>query len=255
MKYKTGLVSISFRTLSCSEIITLCRKNRLIGIEWGGDIHVPAGVSEGDLAHAGEVRKMTRDAGLSIPNYGSYYRAGASDPHMIEAVAQTARALGAEVVRIWAFEKGSAETPSDEYMATVSDIKRICEAYPDLTFCTECHNNTLTDDFEINLRLIGDVERENFGAFWQPNQYKDHAYNVASAKALAPFVRTAHVFAWEGKKRYPLAAHTDRWRDYLEVLAASPGEVNLMLEFMHDDRLESLDATAGTLAEWIKQDQ
>jgi len=64
-----GLVSITFRKLSPEQIIELVRKAGLSGIEWGGDIHVP----HGDIARAKEVKSMTKEAGLRVAVYGSYY--------------------------------------------------------------------------------------------------------------------------------------------------------------------------------------
>ncbi len=249
MPFQPGLVSVSFRSLSCEEIIALTGNAGLSAIEWGGDVHVPPGAFE----TACRIGEKTRRAGLHIPTYGSYYRVAVSPPEQLRAVAETARALGAPAVRVWAHQKGSAKAGEEDYRAAVADLRRICLAYPDLTFCTECHNNTLTDDYRVNLRLLADVGLPNCRAFWQPNQWRDHAYNVASACALAPYVSTAHVFAWEGKSRYPLSAHAHRWQDYLDALAHAPGPVNLMLEFMHDDDPESLPAAAKALQELAKR--
>ena len=40
-----GLVSITFRKLSPRAIIDLVTRANLIGIEWGGDVHVPTAKS------------------------------------------------------------------------------------------------------------------------------------------------------------------------------------------------------------------
>lgn len=53
-----GLVSITFRKLSPGEIVELVATAGLVGIEWGGDVHVP----HGDFARAAEVRKLTEGA-------------------------------------------------------------------------------------------------------------------------------------------------------------------------------------------------
>jgi DNA-nicking Smr family endonuclease len=144
------LVSISFRPLCAEEIIRITKNAGLDAIEWGGDLHVPAG----DLDTARAVAEKTRRAGLFMPEYGSYYRLGVSTPEEISGVAACAHALEADIVRLWAFNKGSMNVTAEEYRRTVADAKRICAAYPDLTFCTECHNHTLTDDYRANLRLI-----------------------------------------------------------------------------------------------------
>ena len=70
-----GLVSITFRKLNSREIVDLMTRTNLVGIEWGGDVHVP----HGEIALARDVAQMTRDAGLLVAAYGSYYRVGVSE--------------------------------------------------------------------------------------------------------------------------------------------------------------------------------
>ena len=70
---KSGLVSVSFRSLPPEEIVRLAAGCGLGAIEWGGDVHVPPG----DIANAARVGEMTRAAGLAVSSYGSYYRLGA----------------------------------------------------------------------------------------------------------------------------------------------------------------------------------
>jgi len=50
----TGLVSVTFRKLSPTQIVNPVSKVGLQGIEWGGDIHVPTG----DIYKAREVLKI-----------------------------------------------------------------------------------------------------------------------------------------------------------------------------------------------------
>ena len=104
-----GLVSISFRDRTPTELIAASVRAGLQGIEWGGDIHVP----HGNLNVAREVAARTREAGLQVAAYGSYYRVGRDETRQ-EAFAQildTAVALQAPLIRVWAGEQGSAKTP------------------------------------------------------------------------------------------------------------------------------------------------
>ncbi len=64
---RSGLVSVTFRQLTPSAIITLVTRAGLDGIEWGGDVHVP----HGDLVRARQVRQQTIQAGLQSAAYGS----------------------------------------------------------------------------------------------------------------------------------------------------------------------------------------
>src|SRR4051812_33893599 len=109
MTFTAGLVSVTFRQLSPPQIVDLAHKAQLQTIEWGADIHVPAG----DLVRAREVRGMTVDAGLSITSYGSYFRAGEDDPADFSPVLESAQALGALSIRIWAGRRGSANAVAE----------------------------------------------------------------------------------------------------------------------------------------------
>ena len=66
---RTGLTSVTFRALSISKIVQLAAAAGLDGIEWGGDIHVPAG----DIQSAVFALQETEKAGLEVLSYGSYY--------------------------------------------------------------------------------------------------------------------------------------------------------------------------------------
>ena len=116
---RSALVSITFRKLSPAEIIGLVKQAGLDGIEWGGDVHVP----HGDVARAGEVRRMTEDAGLQVSAYGSYYRVGHEEPCPFEQIVETAVALGAPDIRVWAGKQGS-EASDAAYRNLVVDTSR-----------------------------------------------------------------------------------------------------------------------------------
>ena len=98
--YKSGLTSISFRSLSCEEIIALA-KGKVDAIEWGSDVHV----KPGDPAYAANVAKMTRDAGMLVESYGSYYYA--DEGADFEALLACAVAMDVKTIRIWAGKTAS----------------------------------------------------------------------------------------------------------------------------------------------------
>jgi len=100
-----GLVSITFREFTPEKIISLCQANNLHAIEWGGDIHVP----HGDLDVARQVGDQTREAGLSVSAYGSYYRLASSEGPGFSQVLASAVSLGSPVIRVWAGGRSSAD--------------------------------------------------------------------------------------------------------------------------------------------------
>ncbi|MFN2155934.1 MAG: sugar phosphate isomerase/epimerase, partial [Anaerolineae bacterium] len=95
---RSGLVSITFRQLSPAEIVARAAQAGLEAIEWGGDVHVP----HGDVDAARTVRRTTEEAGLQVAAYGAYYRVGHEEPCPFADVLESAVALGAPLIRVWA---------------------------------------------------------------------------------------------------------------------------------------------------------
>lgn len=98
MNYQTGVASVTFRGLNAEQIVSLAVAAGLDGIEWGGDVHVPCG----NLKTAKKVQGITKEAGLSVISYGSYFRLGVQRAEDIEYYLQAAQTLGAPIMRIWA---------------------------------------------------------------------------------------------------------------------------------------------------------
>ena len=113
---RAGLCSITFRSLDVAAIIDLAVSAGLDGIEWGADLHVPAG----DGRHATDVARRSADAGLSCPSYGSYVMAGRTSTAEVVEVLQTAVDLGTTSVRIWAPFGTGPDAPAAE-RATIAD--------------------------------------------------------------------------------------------------------------------------------------
>ncbi len=250
MKWVPGLVSISFRSLSPETILQMAKESGLEAIEWGSDIHAPAG----RLDKAARIRSLSAQAGIITPEYGSYYILGwPCDEKSADTVA-SARALGTPAIRLWASDKNRASLSAEEYRVAVTDAERLCRENADLTFCLECHNWSITEDYQDALAYLRDVNCPNLKMFWQPNHFRSHAYNLRALDALLPYLYSVHVFSWEGSEHFPLAHHAERWEDYLMLLRHAPTDtMYLMLEFMHDNDPASLLDTARTLRSWIAQ--
>lgn len=247
MQNRTGLVSISFRSHTPEEILAAVKDAGLSAVEWGGDVHVP----HGDKAAAKRIKALSDSFGISIPEYGSYYAIGKSDPELFDAVLATAKELGTDIIRVWAGQGKPSDTYSrEEYEAAVADAKRICDLSGDITVALECHPNTLTDEYHTAHRFITDVGRENLKMFWQPNQHRPLEYNIDSIRALLPYIVSVHVFSWRRKEKFPLAALEIDWLEYIKLLSGK--SINYMLEFMHDGNIETLKETAKVLNSWIK---
>ena len=245
---KTGIVSISFRKYTKEEIATCAKAAGLDCIEWGGDVHTP----HGDIEEAEKTVKITHGCGLEVAEYGSYYVIGQSEKSLFDDVLASAEALGTKTIRVWPGMNKSSDTfTTEEYEAYVLDARRISALAKErgVTVALECHPNSLTDEYHNALRFLSDVGADNLKMMWQPNQHRPLDYNLDSIKALLPYVVAVHVFSWERKTRLPLDAKAEDWKKYIELLRGK--ELNYMLEFMHDDKIETLEQTARVLKSWL----
>ncbi len=245
---KFGVCSVSFRPLSAGDVLSAARDAGLSCIEWGGDVHAPPSLGLDALRALG---RATRDAGLAVASYGSYYRLGVSDHAELPGVLAAAKALGAPIVRVWAGGRGSAETSREEREAVHAAAREAVAlaAREGLCISLECHQGTLTDDPEAALSLLAECPGESFGTHWQPNQFHDEAWNLAYASAVTVRVKAVHVFNWslssEGKiVRHPLADGAEPWRRYLALL---PAAAPRFLEFVPGDDPAVLGREASAL--------
>ncbi len=249
-----GLVSVTYRQCSPDQIITLCVDNRLSAVEWGGDVHVPPG----DTENAVRIGEMTRAAGLCMPAYGTYYKAGTyGDAYRaeFEKVLQTACALGTPALRLWAGTKNAEDITEDERNALLCELRFCADmaAAHGKTVTFERHNGTLTNRAAAAHAMIGDIGRENIRTHWQPSQFLTHEENCAGLSLLLPFIDCVHVFAWEGSnsQRFTLAEHRDRWADYLSILRGAKQDIALLMEFTPHNNPCELPREAETLLSWL----
>jgi len=247
---RPGLVSISFRKLTTTEIIDLCVRAGLQGIEWGGDVHVPHG--DVDVAHA--VAQATTQAGLAVAAYGSYYRVAETqdNPEFADVLA-SAQALAAPTIRVWAGKRGSADADAAYRSQVIADLQRIAVMAAEVGIAVACefHGGTLTDTNESALAMYEEANHPNLLAYWQPMVAQPLSYCVEGLAALLPRLTNLHLFHWaiqDGKRvREPLAAGADRCAQYLALARQAQGDRWALLEFVRDDDPEQLIADAATL--------
>ncbi len=249
----TGLVSITFRQLSPEAIVALVREAGLRGIEWGGDVHVP----HGDLGQARRVGEMTREAGLEVAAYGSYFRVSHSEENGLpfSQVLDSALELGAPVIRVWAGTAGSATVGDEARWRTVADLRRITEmaAKAGVRVATEFHGGTLTDTNESANQLLLEVDHANLFTYWQPLMGMDDEMCLEALDQLSPRLSHLHVYHWRSpQERCPLSEGESRWAKFLTAAEQASGDRYAMLEFVKDDAPEGFLRDAKTLRSWLK---
>ncbi len=244
-----GLVSVTFRELSPPEIVALAAKAKLSLIEWGGDVHVPSG----NVPKAQEVGVLTREAGLQVTAYGSYYRVGQPERPAFETVLATAIALGAPLIRVWAGSHGSAQADESAWERILADSARICDLASEagVKVGYEFHGGTLADTVPTTQRLLQTVARPNLRALWQPLGDASPAARRAEVEDLQPWLANVHVFHWPAGKRVPLADGQAEWQEVITALADSPHLHGLLLEFVKFDAPAQFLADAAALRAWL----
>ncbi len=249
MTLLTGLVSITFRQLSPAEIIGLVKQTTLASIEWGGDIHVP----HGDVKRAAEVGKMTRESGLVVSAYGSYY--GTKNELVFGRVLDTAVALGAPVIRVWAGQKGSAAASSEDWERIVAATRQIADAAAAAgrQIAFEFHGGTLNDTPESCVRLLQAINHYAVFTYWQPPVGASFDECMAGLKTMLPWINRVHVFHWgPGGTRQPLSKGAQCWIPYFRLLQSVVTDGYAGIEFVRNDDPRAFLEDAETLASWSK---
>jgi len=251
--FHSGLVSITFRKLTPAQIVNLVAQGGLEGIEWGGDVHVP----HGDIQRAQVVRRMTADAGLAVAAYGSYYRLDASEREGLEfaTVLETAVALGAPTIRVWAGGKGSADADEAHWQEIIQLSRCIADmadaAGIDIAY--EFHGGTLTDTNETALRLVREVNHPRVKTYWQPATDRSEVVRLEGLRSVLPWLANIHAFYWrpDFAHRCLLREGLASWTEYLQVAATTGHDHWVMIEFVRDDSPAAFLEDAAALKELI----
>lgn len=251
-RLRPGLCSVALRGCSPAEVIEAAAGAGLAGIEWGADVHVPPG----ELATAADVAARCGNAGIAVVSYGSYLCAGRDDG--FDQVFDTARAVGALNVRVWAGDRASshADVPHREAVATALRHWCALAAVDGLTVSLEHHAGTLTDDAASSLALLDEVDAPNLRTYWQPRDGDAGEPDLGELDAVRPHLAHVHVFWWRSwADRFPLAAGEAFWRRALARAAAAPSPISggryALIEFVKDDDPEQLAADAAALRSWL----
>lgn len=250
---KTGLCSVTFRKKTPEEIIKMAARAGLQAIEWGGDVHVPPG----DLDNATKVGELTRNAGLEVSSYGSYYRAGNNDT--ILSRIQTAQSLGTKSIRIWAGvmdrSKEVGKINEADFNRIVKDVKesaQIAREY-EMSLHLEYHRWTYTDTLESAKLLMEEINEPNVFLYWQPATGISKEERLKSIELLQTWITNIHVFQWdENFSRYPLEEGKNEWKSYINhIQSFSPKERYYLLEFVKDEELVQFQQDAKTLKQFF----
>ncbi|WCJ65837.1 sugar phosphate isomerase/epimerase family protein [Agrobacterium tumefaciens] len=254
--FEPGLCSVTFRSLSPQAVIDLAVANAIKAIEWGADIHVPAG----DLENARGVAERTAKAGLTVSSYGSYIFAPDFTREDLAAVLETAKALGTGHIRIWPGHRKRLSTdysPAERRTATeaLAEIARHAQDY-DMTIGLEYHPNSLTDTLPSALQLAQDLTAPNLFFYWQPAPGLPLSDALTEIAALSPRICHLHVFAWlADASRLSLGERVDFWQACIDAMPQGDWDKQTyaMLEFVRGDDVGQFADDAQTLRQILSR--
>lgn len=245
--FYSGLVSISFREHSPEKILWAASRFQLKYVEWGSDIHAPCQ----DLTKLRSIVALQNRYGISCSSYGTYFRLGHSDISELSQYIQAAKILGTHILRIWAGRKKASDCTKEERDKLFAQCRKAAAMAEEhgVILCLECHRRTYTETKEGALELMKAIDSPYFKMYWQPNPDISLAENLEYISLLNPYITHIHVFNWAKDQRLPMKDGREAWEAYLSALT---GDHHLLLEFMPDDRIQSLAAEAEALNNMIR---
>ncbi len=245
---KAGLCSVSFRKLTVREVCQAAANAGLSYIEWGSDVHVPIN----DPERLEEVLQLQKEFSITCCSYGTYFRLSVTPMEELPDYIRVAKALGTNILRLWCGEKSPDIITEEEKTKLFADCvaaAKIAEK-EDVILCLECHRNTYTETKECALELMKYVNSPHFRMYWQPSSVAGLEESARYARMIAPYTYNIHVFYFENKVQLPLAQGAADWHTYLQEFS---GEHYMLLEFMPDHQVSSLNREADALREIIKE--
>ena len=253
---RPGLVSVSFRNQPADVLIEEVALAGLEGIEWGGDVHAP----HGDTRTAEQLYRTCRNAGLHVAAYGSYYRLGETENPDMHAVLDSALALRAPTIRVWAGKRASEDADEAYRDLVIQDAHRFCGLAQShgVRICLEYHGNTLTDRIDSAVSLLESLDEPNLDTLWQPPNGQTDEHCMESLTSILDRLSNVHVFQWGpegGKDKRVLEEGEERWSRFFETIRTVPGERWALMEFVKDGTLQQFREDARTLKRLLGGDE
>jgi sugar phosphate isomerase/epimerase len=259
MSIAPGLCSITFRSLDADAVLALAGRAGVEGIEWGADGHVPPGGG----AVVERLAARCRDAGTEVVSYGSYLGFGPAsddDAASVDAVLDSADALGAPMVRIWAeLGVGPDGADADRGRVTERTAGYVAAIHArGLIPVLEFHPHTLTETAVSANALLDALGDAGARTHWQPDPSRTADEDLAELALVAPRLAHLHVFAWGPggiDERRALADGAELWTRALAIAdhdgAPLPTRRFALCEYVRDNDPEQFVVDAATLRAWV----
>lgn len=248
---KTGLVSLSFNDHSIIDVVRLVANNCLQSIEWSGDRHVPVG----EVELAKRVRQITESHALEVAAYGSHYRAGFGEGngYPFDAVLQTAVALGAPTIRVWAGNQSPDRASfnlCNDVNADLNRIATLAQRYG-IAIAVEMQLITLAETAEAAKRIMDSVRHRNLSIIWKMRTDVLPEVNTDDLIKLLPLISDFRVSYNRRGDRRPLHEGESAWKGWLHKLKRDKGDRYALLENIAHDDVEQLAQDSQKLRDWV----
>ena len=236
---KFGVTSLTFKQFTPEQIVEAVKNSSADGIEWGeNENHIPLG----DLLRAGEIGELTRSKGLEVFSFGSYYTLGEPIENF-EITLQTALALGAPIIRIWAGKQSPSlisQQEFDNYIVQAKFMGDIAKK-SNVQLCFEYHKGTLTETAVSAKKLVTAIDHSDIGLYWQPNFDYDFDENLAGLKSIIGFVtKNIHIHNYNEDAGYKnLCEVKSEIVSYLNMICQQNKDFNIIIEFVKGASVEN----------------
>lgn len=240
--FEAGLVSVSFRNHSVEEVAREAAAAGLKVIEWGSDVHAPCK----DISRLEEILAVQEKYGIRCCSYGTYFRFCVTPIEELPDYIRAAKILGTKILRLWAGSKSPWLWTDEEKEKLICQCRQAAKMAEEagVTLCLECHRNTYTETKEAAMELMQMVNSPAFRMYWQPHSTCTQEENIAYIRHLLDYTTHIHSYYWKDGGKYTLAGGIEEWQAYLREFT---GEHKVLLEFMPDNRIESLQYEADIL--------
>ncbi len=241
---KIGMTSLTFKNEAIETVFEYAQKAGIEGIEWGvSEKHIVAG----DEMRTQLVKKLSAKYKIDIFSLGSYCNMTDFDEFI--KTLETAKMLGAPIIRLWAGEKSSCDCDEEYYSLIVENTKKAAQLADNFSIklCFEYHPNTLTDNPDEAVKLVQKINEKNVGLYWQPQGYLSYEENLVAFQKVKPYVlKNIHLNNYiKGKGYCDLIDIYENLKGYFKNEKNS--DYNFLVEFVKDASLDSLISDVNTV--------
>jgi len=169
-------------------------------------------------------------------------------------VLDTAKALGAPMIRIWPGWRDRASTDYDDAdraaaAAAIEAMGKLAEAN-NVSIGLECHPGTLPATTQSAMRLMAARSSPAGFLYWRPRPGMSKQHALEELDEVGDVIAYVHVFQWDqNSRRLSLEDGVLAWQEWLTAIP--DGRYNgwryALLEFVADDDVANFEQDAVTL--------